>query len=270
MLNQPNVPVIPNGVDLDRFTPEIERPGQRLLFIGSFRHFPNIVAYRFFAEQVWPLLRAAMPGLTFTVVAGPDPAALLARAHRARSRSLHDDRIRLLEFVSDVRPLYVEANLALVPTLVSAGTNLKVLEAMAMERAVVSTSSGCAGLGLEHSAQRLDRRPGGRFRASHPDPARRPRPAPRDRRVGRVHVERHFGWKAHRRAPASPASGVDARAACASGAAGETDLPANHRHSADGSGILAMASPGLSGLRLPGRVLDGRIAGFLVSRSRGR
>ncbi len=49
--------VIPNGVDLQRFSPEIERPGHRLLFIGSFRHFPNIVAYRFFVEQVWPLLR---------------------------------------------------------------------------------------------------------------------------------------------------------------------------------------------------------------------
>ena len=52
--------------------------------------------------------------------------------------------------VADVRPLYVEANLVLVPTMVSAGTNIKVLEAMAMRRAVISTSSGCAGLGLEH------------------------------------------------------------------------------------------------------------------------
>ena len=57
LLARPNVAVIPNGVDLARFTPEIERPGQRLLFIGSFRHFPNIVAYRFFVEQVWPILR---------------------------------------------------------------------------------------------------------------------------------------------------------------------------------------------------------------------
>jgi glycosyltransferase involved in cell wall biosynthesis len=55
-----------------------------------------------------------------------------------------------LGFVSDVRPLYVEANLVIVPTTVSAGTNVKVLEAMAMQRAVVSTPSGCAGLGLLH------------------------------------------------------------------------------------------------------------------------
>jgi len=55
-----------------------------------------------------------------------------------------------LGFVADVRPLYIESNLVVVPTTVSAGTNVKVLEAMAMQRAVVSTPSGCAGLGLVH------------------------------------------------------------------------------------------------------------------------
>ena len=50
-----------------------------------------------------------------------------------------------------MRPLYVEANLVLAPTTVSAGTNVKVLEAMAMRRAVVATTSGCAGLGLVHN-----------------------------------------------------------------------------------------------------------------------
>jgi ribosomal protein S18 acetylase RimI-like enzyme len=148
-LNRPNVTVIPNGVDLTRFTPEIERPGQRLLFIGSFRHFPNIVAFRFFVEQVWPILRAQSSDISVTVVAGQDPL-IYWRQYTGLDSLPTDDRVHLLEFVSDVRPLYVEANLVVVPTLVSAGTNLKVLEAMAMERAVVSTQSGCAGLGLEH------------------------------------------------------------------------------------------------------------------------
>ncbi len=145
----PNTDVIPNGVDLARFTPEIERPGARLLFVGSFRHFPNIVAYRFFIEQVWPELRRQSSEIRATVVAGPD-ALLYWREHTGFSEIPGDERIQLLGFVSDVRPLYVEANVVIVPTLVSAGTNLKVLEALAMERAVVSTSSGCAGLGLQH------------------------------------------------------------------------------------------------------------------------
>jgi ribosomal protein S18 acetylase RimI-like enzyme len=193
LLNQPNVAVIPNGVDLARFTPEIERPGERLLFIGSFRHFPNIVAYRFFIEQVWPILRKHSSQITFTVVAGPDPI-LYWREHTGLSSIPEDDRIRLLEFVSDVRPLYVETNLAIVPTLVSAGTNLKVLEAMAMDRAVVSTSSGCAGLGLTPSVNV--------WIADQPeDFAHAIRTLLDDHSVrrriaaaGRLHAEQNYGW----------------------------------------------------------------------------
>lgn len=148
MLGVPHARVIENGVDLGRFQPHPEVPGRRLLFIGSFRHFPNIVAYRFLTEQILPLVR----GFQLTVVAGPEPW-LHWRNHTGMLPPSADDRIRILEFVADVRPLYYETNLVLVPTLESAGTNVKVVEAMAMERAVVSTSSGCAGLNLEHGNQ---------------------------------------------------------------------------------------------------------------------
>ncbi|MBZ5580732.1 MAG: glycosyltransferase family 4 protein [Acidobacteriia bacterium] len=147
----PAVPtaVIENGVDLARFHAEPEQPGRRLLFIGSFQHFPNVAAYRFFTGKVWPLLRDLFPDMTLTVVCGADHLTHW-RAFTDSPEPAADGRIRLLGFVADVRPLYVEANLAIVPTTVSAGTNLKVLEAMAMRRAVVSTTSGCAGLGLLH------------------------------------------------------------------------------------------------------------------------
>jgi glycosyltransferase involved in cell wall biosynthesis len=141
--------VIENGVDLERFQPQPEQPGQRLLFIGSFRHFPNVSAYRFFTERVWPLLRDKFPRMDLTVVCGPDYLTYW-RAFTDSPEPAPDARIRMLGFVADVRPLYVDANLVLVPTVVSAGTNVKVLEAMAMQRAVVSTESGCAGLGLTH------------------------------------------------------------------------------------------------------------------------
>ena len=150
LLGKPaGVVVIENGVDLERFRPEPERPGQHLLFIGSFRHFPNIAAYRFFTESVWPTLREKFPEMRLTVVCGPDYLQYW-RSFSEAPEPAADPRIRMLGFVEDVRPLYVEANLVLVPTTVSAGTNLKVLEAMAMRRAVVSTTSGCAGLGLLH------------------------------------------------------------------------------------------------------------------------
>jgi glycosyltransferase involved in cell wall biosynthesis len=187
--------VIENGVDLDRFRPEPERPGQRILFIGSFRHFPNIEAYRFFAEQVWPLLRGKFPGLRLTVVAGPDPLVYW-RAFADTPEPSPDPQIEIRAFVADVRPLYTDANLVVVPTTVSAGTNVKVLEAMAMERAVVSTTSGCAGLGLldGYSISVADTAPA--FAAAIAtllnDPGRRAALAA----AARAHAERHFGWSA--------------------------------------------------------------------------
>jgi glycosyltransferase involved in cell wall biosynthesis len=141
--------IIENGVDLTRFQSEPERPGQRLLFVGSFNHFPNIEAFRFFRDAVWPKLRSQFPEMTLTVVAGRNHE-LYWRQFTGELAPPSDERISVLDFVRDVRPLYLECNLVVVPTTVSAGTNLKVLEAMAMERAVVSTTCGCAGLGLEH------------------------------------------------------------------------------------------------------------------------
>lgn len=187
--------VIENGVDLDRFRSEPERPGQRLLFIGSFRHFPNVAAYRFFVEQVWPLLRGKFPEMEVTVVCGPDHLTYW-RAFTDSPEPQPDDRIRLLGFVADVQPLYVETNLVLVPTTVSAGTNVKALEAMAMERAVVSTSSGCAGLGLVDQqsvwvGDTAEAFAGGIAALIH-DPARRAQMA----RAALLHALSNFDWKA--------------------------------------------------------------------------
>jgi glycosyltransferase involved in cell wall biosynthesis/ribosomal protein S18 acetylase RimI-like enzyme len=133
--------VIPNGVDLQRFQPQPETPGRRALFVGSFAHFPNVVAYRFFLEQVMPIIQDE--AFRWTVIAGRDPQLYEPAAPA-------DPRVEFYGFIHDVRPFYQAANLVVVPTRVSAGTNLKVLEAMAQERAVVSTPSGVAGLGLEH------------------------------------------------------------------------------------------------------------------------
>jgi len=265
LLAQPNVAVVPNGVDLDRFTPQIERSGRRLLFIGSFRHFPNIVAYRFFVDQVWPILREKSAEVTLTVVAGPDPL-LYWRAHTGLPSIPRNDRIRLLEFVADVRPLYVEATLAVVPTLESAGTNLKVLEAMAMDRAVVSTSSGCAGLGLEHGVNVWIADQPGDFAAAI------------DRLLtdvdlrrsiaagGRVHAERTFGWRqigARQRAllrELMPPR-VQIRPA---GENDVTEITAIQQTAPESSQWLPRDYLAFD---CQVALLDGRISGFLVSRS---
>ncbi|HZT30120.1 MAG TPA: glycosyltransferase [Bryobacteraceae bacterium] len=189
------VSVIENGVDLARFEPVPERPGRRLLFVGSFRHFPNVAAFRFFLEEVWPRLRDSFPDLTLTVVAGPDP--LLHWQNFTKRFALPaDPRLQLLGFVADVRPLYHEANLVLVPTVVSAGTNVKVLEAMAIERAVVSTTSGCAGLGLEHAKTVWVADTPEDFAAGVARLLQDPQERVRIAQAARRHAEQHFSWEA--------------------------------------------------------------------------
>ena len=187
--------VIENGVDLERFRGAPEPPGENLLFIGSFRHFPNVAAYRFFAEEVWPLLRDKFPRMTLTVVAGADYLTYW-RTFTDSPEPKPDPRIRLLGFTADVRPLYRETNLVLAPTTVSAGTNVKVLEAMAMQRAVVSTTSGCAGLGLLHGHTVWVADTPESFAAGIAtliaDPARRAQIA----QAAHAHAVRNFDWQA--------------------------------------------------------------------------
>lgn len=140
--NPPNVRVIPNGVDLRRFQVQPETPGSRILFVGSFRHFPNVTAFRWFLEKVWPIVSSRNPGANFVTIAGASPELYF-------SDTLTRPDVELHGFISDVRPFYAGCNIVVVPTQISAGTNLKVLEALACERAIVSTTSGCAGIGLE-------------------------------------------------------------------------------------------------------------------------
>jgi len=108
------------------------------------------------------------------------------------------ERITRHDFVEDVRPLYQRANVVIVPTLVSAGTNVKVLEAMAMERAVVSTPSGIGGLGMAHGESVWVGQTAAEFAEGIltllADEARRKAMASEGRQI----AERDFGWQAMR------------------------------------------------------------------------
>ena len=127
---------IPNGVDLDRFTPSSQPPEpRRLLFIGSFAHRPNVMALEFFLRDVFPRLE----NVTLHVIAG--------QRHQ-RFWDLQHPGVEVEGFVSDVRPAYQRATLVIAPLVASAGTNVKILEAMAMGKAVVSTEAGIHGLEL--------------------------------------------------------------------------------------------------------------------------
>ena len=127
---------IPNGVDLDRFQPSSQPPEpRRLLFIGSFAHRPNVMALEFFLRDVLPRLQ----NVTLHVIAG--------QRHQ-RFWDLQHAGVEVEGFVSDVRPAYQRATLVIAPLVASAGTNVKILEAIAMGKAIVSTEAGIHGLEL--------------------------------------------------------------------------------------------------------------------------
>ena len=140
------VAVLPNGVDCERFQPSQAAPEPgRVLFIGSFAHLPNLLALEFFLNEVWPLLRGAF---RLHVIAGAN-AGYYLDYHRERvTVKLDQPGIELEGFVSDVREAYRRAEMVIAPLTASAGTNIKVLEAMAMGRVVVSTPAGLNGLDL--------------------------------------------------------------------------------------------------------------------------
>jgi glycosyltransferase involved in cell wall biosynthesis len=139
---------LPNGVDLERFRPSQREPEPgRLLFIGSFAHLPNLLAVRFFLEEVWPRLAHVDPVLH--IIAGSRHKYFLDRYRDRAGVNLDRPRIEVEDFVADVRPAYERATLVVAPLLASAGTNIKIMEAMAMGKAIVSTRAGVNGLDVE-------------------------------------------------------------------------------------------------------------------------
>ncbi len=136
-----------NGVDLERFRPSAAPPeARRILFIGSFAHLPNILAVQFFLEQVWPRLDALEPVLH--IIAGARHRYFLEHYRDRVQVNLDRPRLEVDDFVADPRPAYERATVVIAPLVASAGTNIKIMEAMAMGKAIVSTPAGVNGLDL--------------------------------------------------------------------------------------------------------------------------
>ncbi|RAQ94957.1 glycosyltransferase [Thermogemmatispora tikiterensis] len=142
LLPQARVGVVPNGVDLSFFAPPStdEEEGQRIVFTGSLDYYPNEQAVLGFARQCWPLIRERMPAVEWWIV-GRNPPRSVRRLARLPG-------VTVTGTVPDVRPYLARASVVVVPLRIGSGTRLKILEALAMKRAVVSTTLGAEGLAV--------------------------------------------------------------------------------------------------------------------------
>lgn len=142
------VTAVPTGVDTGFFTPAgVQRDRNEIVFVGSMDWLPNDDGVRWFAGSILPLIRRRVPGARLTIV-GRDPTPAVRQLAA-------DAAITVTGRVADVRPFVERAALVVVPLRVGGGTRLKIFEAMAMERPVVSTTIGAEGLPVTNGREIL-------------------------------------------------------------------------------------------------------------------
>lgn len=138
--------VIPNGVDTDYFKPlekEREQSRRSIVFTGMLDSFPdsNSDAVIFFIKEIFPRILEKIPDLKFFIVGGYPPPQVL----RLSSKNLI-----VTGYVKDIRPYIAEATVYISPLRIGTGIKNKVLEAMAMGKAIVATSIGCQGISVKN------------------------------------------------------------------------------------------------------------------------
>lgn len=138
-----SVNVVPNGVDIEYFAPSGMPVDQsRIVFTGSMNHPPNDEGIRYFCREIFPRIRAEEPQATLLIVGNSPSKEVQALAD--------GNRIKVTGFVPDTRPYVASAAVIVAPLLTGSGTRLKILEAMAMGKAIVSTSLGAEGIDCTH------------------------------------------------------------------------------------------------------------------------
>lgn len=131
------IEVAPNGVDTQMYEPLPPSTAPALIFVGNMDAIACVDAMNYYCRKIFPSLRRAIPELELWIV-GINP--------RPEVKALAGDGIHVTGRVEDVRPYYARSAVCVVPLRVGGGTRLKILEAMALGRPVVSTTIGCEGL----------------------------------------------------------------------------------------------------------------------------
>ena len=135
------IDVIPNGVDAQG-TPvlSLTESSQSLIYVGNMGYLPNIDAVNFFTKQVMPTIREARPDIHLWIV-GINPSDEV--------KKLAGGDVHVTGRVDQLEPYYSRSRIVVVPLRAGGGTRLKILEAMAFGRPVISTSTGAEGIEVE-------------------------------------------------------------------------------------------------------------------------
>lgn len=134
---QVELQVLPNVVRIEERSPRRPRNEPfRFLFIGTMGYYPNFDGYHWYCNEVLPILRRIAPANLIVEVAGSGSA----------DRLTPYESVCLTGEVPDVRPVYERADAAIVPLRAGGGTRIKILEAFAFGRPVVSTTIGAEGI----------------------------------------------------------------------------------------------------------------------------
>ena len=186
---QLNVHVVPNGIDVAHYAPSLAPAAIPfdLLFTGKMDFRPNIDAMLWCAAEIWPRVRAAYPQATLGIV-GQKPNARLDPLREQPG-------ITLTGYVPDIRPYLAGAQVYIAPLRMGGGTRFKLLEAMAMERAIVSTRVGAEGLDAGAGILRIADEPAA-FAAEAVGLLRDRAACAALGSRARAHVAAHFDWSA--------------------------------------------------------------------------
>jgi len=142
----PAVPgvVIPFGIDMENYELEddyIASDKPSLCHIGSMNWSPNLEGIEWFLDEVWPLIHEAHPDLEFTVAGHGTPDKLLRR---------QDPNVRFVGAVPNANEFMLDHDMMIVPLLSGSGVRVKIVEAMALGRVVITTTVGAEGLAVEN------------------------------------------------------------------------------------------------------------------------
>lgn len=190
-----NMTAVSNGVDLEFFNPNYPRKQQTqkptLVFTGVMDYWPNVEGVRWFAEQVFPRIRAVVPNAEFYIV-GSRPTTEIQRLEST-------DGIVVTGFVEDVRDYLAIADVCVVPLRIARGIQNKILEAMAVGKPVVTTLQAFEGIRATPDEEIITADSEENFAAAVIKLLQNPTQAQQIGQRARLCVETHYSWESNLR-----------------------------------------------------------------------